>query len=108
VMATQIYLIMYVLMFVAAVRLRRKQPDHARGYRAPALRLLCFVGAVSSVTALVIGFIAPSQFGHLNRLLYALLILGGILVIGIVPPLLMDRLRKPEWKVAGSAPTPKL
>ncbi len=108
VMATQIYLIMYVLMFVAAVRLRRRQPDHARGYRAPALRLLCFVGAVSSVTALVIGFIVPSQFGHLNRLLYALLILGGILVIGIAPPFLMDRLRKPEWKVAGSAPTPEL
>ena len=108
VMATQIYLIMYVLMFVAAVRLRRRQPDHARGYRAPALRLLCFVGAVSSVTALVIGFIVPSQFGHLNRMLYALLILGGILVIGIAPPFLMDRLRKPEWKVAGSAPTPEL
>jgi len=38
---------------------------------------------------------------------YALLILGGIFVIGIVPPLLMDRLRKPGWKVAGSAPTPE-
>jgi amino acid transporter len=108
VMATQIYLIMYVLMFIAAVRLRRKQPDHARGYRAPALRLLCLVGAVSSVAALGIGFIAPSQFGHSNWLLYALFILGGILVIGIVPPLLMDRLRKPEWKVAGSAPSPEL
>ena len=34
--------------------------------------------------------------------------LGGILVIGILPPLLMDRLRKPGWKVAGSAPTPEL
>jgi amino acid transporter len=108
VMATQIYLIMYLLMFIAAVRLRRKQPDHARGYRAPALRLLCLVGAVSSVAALGIGFIAPSQFGHSNWLLYALFILGGILVIGIVPPLLMDRLRKPEWKVAGSAPSPEL
>ena len=108
VMATQIYLIMYVLMFIAAVRLRRKQPDHARGYRAPALSLLCVVGAVSSVAALIIGFIAPSQFGHTNRVLYALLVLGGILAIGIVPPLLMDRLRKPGWKVAGSAPTPEL
>jgi amino acid transporter len=108
VMATQIYLIMYVLMFIAAVRLRRKQPDHARGYRAPALFLLCVVGAVSSVAALIIGLIAPSQFGHTNRLLYAVLILGGIFVIGIVPPLLMDRLRKPAWKVAGSAPTPEL
>jgi len=108
VMATQIYLIMYVLMFIAAVRLRRTQPDHTRGYRAPALGLLCRVGAVSSVTALVIGFVAPSQFGHSNPVLYAAFILGGILVIGIVPPLLMYRLRKPGWKVAGTAPTPEL
>ncbi len=108
VMATQVYLIMYILMFIAAIRLRRKQPDHARGYRAPALRLLCLVGATSSLLALVIGFIAPSQFGHTNRLLYALLVLGGIVVIGIVPPLLMDRLRKPEWTIVGSAPTPEL
>ena len=108
VMATQVYLIMYVLMFIAAIRLRRNQPQHARGYRAPALGLLCVVGAVSSAGALAIGFIAPSQFGHSNRLLYALLVLVGILTIGIVPPLLMDRLRKPEWKIAGSAPTPEL
>jgi amino acid transporter len=108
VMATQVYLIMYVLMFIAAVRLRRKQPDHARGYRAPAIGILCAVGGVSSAVALLIGFVAPSQFGHSNPLLYALLVLGGILVIGVAPPLLMDRLRKPEWKVAGDAPTPEL
>jgi glutamate:GABA antiporter len=83
VMATQVYLIMYVLMFIAAIRLRRSQPDHARGYRVPALRLLCLLGAVSSVAALVIGFVPPSQFGHSS-------------------PLLMDRLRKPGWKTAQS------
>jgi glutamate:GABA antiporter len=97
-MATQVYLIMYVLMFLAAINLRRSQPDHPRGYRAPALGLLCLLGAVSSVAALVIGFIPPSQFGHLNALTYVLFILAGILVIGILPPLLMDRLRKPAWK----------
>ncbi len=36
VMTTQVYLIMYVLMFIAAVKLRRNQPDHPRGYKAPA------------------------------------------------------------------------
>jgi glutamate:GABA antiporter len=99
-MATQVYLIMYVLMFVAAVKLRRTRPDQSRGYRAPALGLLCVLGVVSSVAAFVIGFIPPSQFGRSNPLTYALLILAGILAIGIVPPLLMDRLRKPEWKAA--------
>ena len=97
-LATQVYLIMYVLMFIAAVRLRRSQPDRPRGYRAPALGLLCVLGTVSSVAALAIGFIPPSQFGHSNPLTYALLILAGVLAIGIVPPLLMDRLRRPGWK----------
>jgi amino acid transporter len=97
-MATQVYLIMYVLMFIAAVRLRRTQPDRPRGYRAPRLGLRCLIGSVSSVTAFVIGFVPPSQLGHQSPLLYALLLVAGILAIGIVPPLLMDRLRKPGWK----------
>ena len=103
-MATQVYLVMYVLMFIAAMRLRRSQPDHQRGYRAPALGLLCVLGAVSSVAALVIGFVPPSQFGRLNPVVYGVLILAGILIIGIVPPLLMDRLRKPGWKASGGTP----
>ena len=101
-MATQVYLIMYVLMFIAAIRLRRSQPDHARGYRTPALGLLCVLGTVSSVAALVIGFVPPSQFGHSNPLVYGVLILAGILAIGILPPLLMDRYRKPEWMATGA------
>ena len=63
--------------------------------------LLCALGGLSSVAALVIGFIPPAQFGHSNLLTYGLLILAGILAIGILPPLLMDRLRKPGWKAAG-------
>jgi hypothetical protein len=71
------------------------------------LGLLCLAGGVSSVAALVIGFIPPSQFGHSNPLGYALLILAGLLAIGFLPPLLMDRLRKPGWKASGaSAPQP--
>ena len=106
VLATQVYLIMYVLMFIAAIRLRRSQPERSGGYRAPALGLLCLLGTVSSVAALVIGFVPPAQFSHLNPLKYTLEILAGILVIGIVPPLLMDRLRKPNWKAADDASAP--
>jgi amino acid transporter len=101
-MATQVYLIMYLLMFISAGRLRRQQPDHPRGYRAPRLRLLCLLGGLASVTAFVIGFVPPSQLGHQSQLTYAGLILTGLLVIGLLPPLAMARLRKPEWK-AGTA-----
>lgn len=33
----------------------------------------------------------------------SVLILAGILVFGILPPLLLDRLRKPEWKASAGA-----
>ncbi len=102
-LATQVYLIMYVLMFIAAMRLRRAQPGQRRGYRAPAMGLLCLLGIASSTAALVIGFIPPSQFGNLNPATYVLLIGSGITLIGVLPPFLLDRLRKPAWKVTNRA-----
>ncbi|HTR94535.1 MAG TPA: APC family permease [Trebonia sp.] len=106
VMTTQVYLIMYVLMFIAAIRLRRTQPDHPRGYRAPVLVVECVVGALASVLAFLIGFVPPSQLGHTNAALYALLILAGILVLGVLPPFLLYRLRKPSWKAPEAAAAP--
>ena len=68
VITTQVYLIVYLLMFVAAVRLRKNDPDHPRGYRAPMLVGLCGVGFAASLAALLIGFVPPSQFGGGNPL----------------------------------------
>lgn len=98
VMTTQVYMIVYLLMFVAAMRLRRSQPDHPRGFRAPALTLLCVVGLASSCAAFLIGFVPPSQFGSSGPLGYALLILAGVVLIGLLPPLLLLKLRKPSWQ----------
>ena len=52
VITTQVYLIMYLLMFVAAVRLRRKEPDHPRGPGPDARcslrgRVRCIVGGAA-------------------------------------------------------------
>ncbi len=98
VMTTQVYLVVYLLMFVAAVKLRREQPDHPRGYRAPMLPLLCVVGLLSSIAAFLIGFVPPSQFGNGSTITYVALILAGIGLIGLLPPLLLYKLRKPSWK----------
>ena len=97
-LATEVYLIMYVLMFVAAANLRRRQPDHARGYRAPALVSICVVGSVSSVAAALIGLVPPSQLGHANVPAYVLGLLTAVLVVGVLPPVLLHRLRRPSWK----------
>ncbi len=98
VITTQVYLIMYILMFIAAVRLRRNQPDHPRGYRAPALVLVCVVGLLASISAMIIGFVPPSQFSSGDPWAYLLIVGGGLIVVGIVIPALFYFLRKPHWK----------
>ncbi|HSS80048.1 MAG TPA: APC family permease [Gaiellaceae bacterium] len=100
VMTTQVYLIVYLLMFVAARRLRQTQPDVERGYRAPWLSFLCVLGFLASAAAIVIGFVPPSQFGNSNAGVYVLIILAGTVLIGILPAWLFLKLRKPSWKLS--------
>lgn len=102
---TQVYLIVYLLMFVAALRLRKLQPDHPRGYRAPALGLLCVVGWLASAAALLIGFVPPSQFGNGSIWAYVGIIGGGLVILGLIVPWAFLKLRKPGWQTAEAATT---
>jgi amino acid transporter len=103
VMTTQVYLIVYLLMFVAARNLRRDQPEVERGYRAPALSFLCAVGFLASAAAIFIGFVPPSQFGNSNAATYVIIILAGTVLIGVLPAWLFLKFRKPGWKTAEAA-----
>jgi len=98
VITTQVYLMMYLLMFVAAIQLRRKDPDHPRGYRAPMLIGMCGVGFAASLAALLVGFIPPSQFASGNPAVYFAIVGGGALGLGLLVPFIFYRLRKPSWK----------
>jgi amino acid transporter len=102
-LATEVYLIMYVLMFVSAAKLRRRAPDHQRGYRAPALTAICIVGTIASVAACAVGLLPPSQLGQVSTPMYAIALLGGVIAIGVLPPLLLYRLRRPNWRAPESA-----
>jgi amino acid transporter len=96
---TSVYLLMYLSMFVAAYNLRKRQPDVPRGYRAPALGLLCAVGFVSSLAAVLIGFVPPSQLDF-SAAAYIFMVGGGVVLLGVIIPLLCLWLRKPSWKTA--------
>src|SRR6478735_3880774 len=102
VMTTQVYLIVYLLMFVAAVNLRSRQPNVERGYTAPALKFLCVVGFLASAAAVLIGFVPPSQFENGSDAAYVGLILAGTVLLGLLPPVLFLWRRKPSWKMAES------
>ncbi|MFJ6727752.1 APC family permease [Streptomyces sp. NPDC091281] len=95
---TQVYLIVYLLMFAAAMRLRKTQPDHPRGYRVPALHVMCTVGLLASVAALAIGFVPPSQFGDGSVWSYVLMIGSGLVVLGLLIPWAFLKFRKPGWR----------
>jgi amino acid transporter len=103
-LATEVYLIMYVLMFIAARRLRQSQPRHLRGIRAPALTAICVVGVLASVAACLVGLLPPSQLGHASIPVYASAMLAGVLLVGVLPPILLYRFRRPGWKATVSGP----
>ncbi|GAA1964377.1 APC family permease [Catenulispora subtropica] len=103
VITTQVYLIMYLLMFVAALRLRRLQPDHPRGYRAPMLAVLCVMGFLASVAAMIIGFVPSSQFGSGSVWSYVVIVAGGLLLLGIVIPFGFLWASKPSWRQPDAA-----
>jgi glutamate:GABA antiporter len=105
VITTQVYLIVYLLMFVAAVRLRKSQPDHPRGFKSPVLMLVCVVGFIASLLALLIGFVPSSQFGGGSTALYVLIVGGGLVIVGLLVPYLFYRFRKPSWRTEEPAPT---
>ncbi|UQI49236.1 APC family permease [Streptomyces sp. HU2014] len=97
VITTQIYLVVYLLMFAAVVRLRTTQPGRPRGFRVPAVRLVAGAGFAASLAAMCIGFVPPEQFGGGPLWRYLLTVGGGLLVIGFLTPLALLKFRKPHW-----------
>ncbi|MFC9590737.1 APC family permease [Streptomyces sp. NPDC056944] len=102
VITTQVYLIVYLLMFTAAMRLRKTQPDHPRGYRAPALGVLCVTGLLASLAALCIGFVPSSQFGSGSVWAYIGIVGGGLFILGFLIPWAFLKFRKPSWRTAAA------
>ena len=95
-MAAALYLIMYILMFAAALRLRRSHPEVKRTYRTPAMKLVAGVGLVACIAAFVLAFIRPEGFSGLSTITYPLVVFAVVIVLG-VPPLIFYALRKPSW-----------
>ena len=68
------------------------------------LTLLCVMGFLSSAAAVTIGFVPPSQLGTLSTTGYLFFVGGGVLLLGLIVPLLFLWLQKPSWKAAEPLP----
>ena len=100
-MTVTLYLVMYILMYAAAIRLRFTQPDLPRSYKVPGgVFGMCFlagIGILGVTFALVVGFFPPSNLPVGNPALYVGLVAAGlVLFVGL--PLLINSLKKPDWK----------
>ena len=96
-----LYLIMYMLMFAAAIVLRYKMKDAERPFRlGKGNGLMWFLGALGfggSLLAFILSFIPPSQINTGNDTVwYSVLIIGCIVMVVI--PFIIYEMRKPSWR----------
>jgi amino acid transporter len=102
-LTTQLTVCMYLLLLVAAIRLRYTEPDTERPYRVPGGRfwgmwIVAGMGILGSAFGLVIGFFPPSGISHWPTPIY----IGAMLVALVLcslPPFLADIFKKPSWRI---------
>lgn len=96
-----LYLIMYMLMFSAAIVLRYKLRDTPRPFRLGRgnglMWLLGALGFCGALLAFVLSFIPPAQIQTgSSAVWYSVLIVGCIVVVAA--PFVIYALRKPSWR----------
>ncbi|MFZ4772493.1 MAG: amino acid permease [Chlamydiia bacterium] len=99
-MVAQLYLIMYILMFAAAIRLRLTQPKVHRPFKIPGGWIGFWIttvgGLIVFVAILFLGFIPPAELGGVNLLTYEIIQVVGILLF-VAAPYIITLFKKPSW-----------
>lgn len=96
-----LYLIMYLLMFAAAIYLRYNMKNTERPFRLGKsgngmMWIISGVGFLGSLLAFVLSFIPPAQIAvGSSTVWYAVLFIGCIIVVGV--PFVIYAMRKPSW-----------
>ena len=102
-----LYLIMYLMMFAAAIYLRYNMKKANRPFRIGSkgnglMWLIAGVGFLGSLLAFVLSFIPPGQIAvGSNAMWYSVLVIGCIVVVAA--PLIIYAMRKPSWKDESTA-----
>ena len=106
-LTVQLYLIMYILLYSAAIKLRYSKPNVQRAYKIPGgnlgMWIIAGVGILGALFAIFIGFFPPAQLKSGSILFYGLFLSLGILVMCGVP-LVIYEFRKPNWQTTETKP----
>jgi amino acid transporter len=94
-LSAQMALMVYIIMFAAAIKLRYSKPDHPRGYTIPGgncvMWLVSGTGIVCCIAAMAVGFIPPSQIPVGNIYLFESFLVGGLVLFVLIPWLLAKK-----------------
>ncbi|MEI6242788.1 MAG: amino acid permease [Chlamydiota bacterium] len=103
-LTAQLYLVMYVLMFLSAIILRYKYKDVPRAFKVPfgniGMWIVASSGILISIFALITGFIPPSDLKQDHeKMTYVIFLLVGVLVFCAIP-IIIHKCRKPSWHLS--------
>ena len=88
-LSAQMALLVYIIMFAAALKLRYSKPDHPRGYTIPGgnivMWIVCGTGISCCIAAMLIGFVPPSQIPIGNVYLLEAFLVGGLILFVLIP-----------------------
>lgn len=88
-LAAQLYMLMYFLMFITAIALRIKAPNHHREFKImgglPGLLFVCSIGLIGVLATLVVSFMPPSGINVGSTLHYELLLISGLILMCLPP-----------------------
>lgn len=106
VMASQLSLLMYTILFAAAIRLRYTQPNTPRSFKIPGknwgMWLVAGSGILISIAVVILGFFPPSTKIDVGDIvLYEAVIVGGITLI-LLPLAFIHAPRQKKWNVRTS------
>lgn len=101
-LVVQIYILMYFMMFIAAIRLRYTQPDVERAYRVPGgnagMWIVAGIGFLTSLFTFLTGFWPKAGIDTPKEIiLYEAFLIGAIIIV-CAPAFIFYAKRKPAWK----------
>jgi amino acid transporter len=105
VLTTQLYLLMYLLLFAAVIKLHYKYPHVKRPFRVPGgiigLWIMGTLGFVSSLISFVIGFFPPQKLAAEGSGWYFGFLAISILILSLLPSVIF-KMHKPVEVIHGS------
>lgn len=92
-LSTELYVLMYVMMFIAAMWLKHSHKHQKRPFSIPGgkigFHLICVIGLIGCVVALIVGFFPPQEALAMGDALPFRMIFSGGIFVMILPALFL-------------------